>query len=243
MDKQQIIKNIDQQIKKIEESKSITKTLQLIEELCSEGESGEQSLLNYLIHRRITINDKILLIDGIIFEKLYQTKYKNITIKLNKHFDQGLIDLNDNLTYNYQPLQNLLIKQNFQEADKLTQQYLCKLAGLDHNSNRKWLYFTDIAIIPSADLLNIDLLWQIYSRGKFGFSIQRQIWMNNNRNWKIFWEKIGWTKKEIPCRYPLEFIWTLDAPAGHLPLFNQLRGMQVLSALFNHIIWQKTHEL
>ena len=78
----------------------------------------------------------------------------------------------------------------------------------------------------------------MYSRGKFGFSIQRKIWLTHQCKWNLFWQTIGWTKQDIPCRYPTEFIWTIDAPKGHLPLFNQLRGVQVLSALFNHIVWQ-----
>jgi hypothetical protein len=243
MNNQKTAKNVDKQIKQLEESKSIEKKLKIIEELCLEGEIGEQNLLNYLIHRRIITKQKILLIDGLIFEKLYNTKHKEIFIKLKKYFNKGIIKLNNDLTLNYQPLQDLLINQNFQEADKLTQQYLCRLAGLNTETTRQWLYFTDIAVIPSEDLLNIDLLWQIYSRGKFGFSIQRQIWMQNNCKWKIFWETIGWTKKDNPCRYPNEFIWTVEAPQGHLPLFNQLRGRQVLSALFNHIVWQQTYKL
>nr|YP_010865360.1 hypothetical protein QQR83_pgp014 [Campylaephora boydenii]WGT74100.1 hypothetical protein [Campylaephora boydenii] len=238
MDNQIRTQNIDRQIKKLEENLSAEKQIILIEQLCAEGAIGEKSLINYLINRRILNKQKIKLLDGLIFEKLYNTKNHEIMIKLGQHFKHGIIQLNNELTFNYQPLQDLLIKQNFQEADKLTQQYLCKLAGLETDKTRQWLYFTDISIIPSEDLLNIDLLWQIYSRGKFGFSVQRKIWIANKCKWNIFWQTIGWTKQNIPCRYPKEFIWTLNAPKGHLPLFNQLRGVQVLSALFNHIVWQ-----
>ena len=211
--------------------------------LCSEGEIGEQGLLDYLIDRRIKTEKKIILLDGLIFEQLYNSKHKHITTQLHRNFSQGIIKLSNDLNFNYQPLQKLLIDKKFEEADKLTQNYLCQLAGLDTVKIRNWLYFTDIAIIPSEDLFHIDLLWQIYSRGKFGFSIQRQIWIQTNCKWNIFWKTIGWTKKDVPCRYPEEFTWTLDAPRGHLPLFNQLRGMQVLSALFDHIVWQQTYEL
>lgn len=234
------ITNIEKQIKQLEEKNSISQKLKIIEKLCAIGKLGEDKLLNYLIDRRITTKQKILLLDGLIFERLYHTQYQEILMKLKKHFQKGILELNNDLTLNYQPLQELLINQDFQEADKLTQNYLCKLAGLNEETKRGWLYFTDIAMIPAKDLINIDLLWQIYSRGKFGFSIQRQIWINNECKWNKFWQTIGWTKKNIPCRYPSEFMWTLEAPKGHLPLFNQLRGIQVISALFDHIVWQKT---
>ena len=91
--------------------------------------------------------------------------------------------------------------------------------------------------MPSEDLIVIDSLWQAYSRHKFGFSKQRQIWLSTNCDWEKFWDQIGWKNNGIARRYPNEFLWDVNAPSGHLPLFNQLRGVQVLSALFNHIVW------
>ena len=38
-------------------------------------------------------------------------------------------------------------------------------------------------------------------------------------------------------RYPNEFIWSLDAPRGHLPLSNQLRGNKTMQAIFSHPAW------
>lgn len=241
MNNQIVVDNIEKQIKHLEEKTSVQQKLKIIEKLCKIGKIGENRLLEYIIYRRIKTKQKILLLDGLIFEKLYHTEYQDILTKLKQNFKQGILQLDNDLTLNYQPLQELLINQDFQEADKLTQKYLCKLAGLGKEINREWLYFTDIAMIPAKDLLYIDLLWQLYSRGQFGFSIQRQIWINNRCKWNTFWQIIGWTKQNIPCRYPLEFIWTLEAPKGHLPLFNQLRGIQVISALFDHIVWQETN--
>ena len=99
------------------------------------------------------------------------------------------------------------------------------------------MYFSDISKIPVKDILLIDHLWFIYSRGKFGFSAQRKVWLGVNKNWDHLWLKLGWKKGLILCRYPTEFIWSVNAPIGHLPLFNQLRGNQVLNTLFNLDIW------
>nr|QCI04023.1 hypothetical protein [Antithamnionella ternifolia] len=235
-------KDVEKIIDKLETKLSITQIIQLITKLCSKNEYGEQQLLNLLIHRRIFKQKKIAIVDSLIFEKLSETKYINIKTKFTQYFGQGIIKLENNLKIDYQPLQDLLITKQFQEADKLTQQYLCELAGLNKLNTRTWLYFTDISTIPSEDLLYIDILWKTYSQEKFGFSIQRNIWLNNNSNWTIFWQKIGWTIQDIPCRYPNEFIWDTNAPKGHLPLFNQLRGIQVLSALFEHNAWQAIND-
>lgn len=236
--KTQNIEEINERLQQLEKSSSINQALNLIEQLYIEGENGQKNLLQLLIHRRIIANKKIILLDGLIFNKLNETKYLNITKKLNQYFKQGIVPFHQNLKLNYQPLQKLLMNKNFQEADKLTQQYLCELAGINKTNQRQWLYFTDIQTIPTDDLLIIDLLWQLYSQGKFGFSIQRQIWINKKNKWNDFWKTIGWTKQDMPCRYPNDFNWTIDAPKGHLPLFNQLRGMQVLASLFNHIAWE-----
>ena len=212
----------------------------IIEMYAKDGEQGYNILLNILVLRRSIYKNKLLLIDGLIFNYLYTSNIQTIQDKLEKSFPKGLVPLKKSLKVNYETLQQLLIEQKFQEADALTQKHLCTLAGLNNNSNRQWLYFTDISCIPSEDLFTIDFLWQIYSRGKFGFSIQRKIWIANNYSWDKLWSQIGWTNKTIMRRYPQEFIWNLNAPTGHLPLFNQLRGNQVLVSLFEHIVWNKS---
>lgn len=136
----------------------------------------------------------------------------------------------------YQPLQQLLAEQRFQEADRLTLQTLCELAG-PAAVRRKWLYFTDVDTLPVQDLRTVNQLWLDHSQSKFGFSVQRQIWLSVGRNWDALWPKIGWKQGKKWTRYPDEFIWDLSAPKGHLPLSNQLRGVQVINALLNHPAW------
>lgn len=213
------------------------KQLQLIDEIANEGLIGEEALSDLLIRRLIIDTSIPDYLDGLIFQVLNKTSFHTIKQNLNNYFPNGIIKFQTNLTIDYQPLQGLLINEDFQEADKLTQLFLCKLAGIYQKSKRNWLYFTDIPLLPIQDLYTIDLLWRIYSGGKFGFSVQREIWLANDGNWERLWHKIGWKKEGVSSRYPNEFIWNTGAPYGHLPLFNQLRGVQVLNALFNHIIW------
>lgn len=229
---------INQNIAKLQPNISIKELLKTINYLYEQGEIGEENLLNLLIQRQVTNKQPVTILDGLLFQQLYKTQNQQILKKFQSYFNEGILIFDKNLQINYQPLQKLLINQNFKEADQLTQDYLCQLAGLNVNGNRKWLYFTDIESIPIEDLLEIDLLWQIYSQGKFGFSIQRKIWITKKYKWNDFFTSIGWIINDIPCRYPIDFKWTLKAPIGHLPLFNQLRGSQVLSALFKHPAWQ-----
>lgn len=214
---------------------SIKKQLYLIEQMAQQGEKSQEALLELLINRRIIEKQELIDLDGILFEVLRSTNIRNIKDRLDLYFINGLVKLKPSYEEAYQPLQKLLIYKKFQEADKLTQQQLCKLAGLNINNSRNWLYFTDISLLPIEDLYIIDMLWRIYSRGKFGFSIQKKIWKANHCNWEKLWHTIGWKQSGITCRYPDEFTWNINAPNGHLPLFNQLRGVQVLFALFEHI--------
>lgn len=228
--------NIKDKINSFQKSLSKKQQWHLVKQILLEGIQGEEALLELLINRRLINSIDISYLDSVIFECLFQSNHASIIKTLNQYFHNGIVTLNSNLSINYQPLQDLLMVHRYQESDKWTQDKLCKLAGLDKNDQRDWLYFTDVSSLPVEDLKVIDLLWQTYSRHKFGFSEQRQIWLSNDCDWEKFWHQIGWKNNGISRRYPSEFLWDINAPSGHLPLFNQLRGAQVLYALFNHIV-------
>nr|YP_010850546.1 hypothetical protein Ycf53 [Lophurella hookeriana]WGH13361.1 hypothetical protein Ycf53 [Lophurella hookeriana] len=201
------------------------------------NKEGQEIIIEKIIKRAHLKNNDTQVIDGLIYQKIIETNNNQIREKLLKKLPNGIINFTKFNQITYQNLQNLLINKKFEEADKLTQQCLCEIVKLKTNNQKSWLYFTDIQFIPKEDLFILDLLWKIYSKGKFGFSIQKKIWMKNNKKWDKLWEKIDWLKKGVMKRYPQEFMWTVDAPEGHLPLFNQLRGTQTLSYLFNNIEW------
>ncbi len=141
----------------------------------------------------------------------------------------------------YSELELLLAKGDFQSADRLTSLKMCEAAGTalpTPASLRGWLYFTEVNQIRADDLLTINDLWLRYSDGKFGYSVQRKLWLSVNQNWEKLWESIGWKKAGSFLRYPNEFIWNLQAPKGHLPLSNQIRGNKTLQAIFSHPAWR-----
>nr|YP_009397560.1 hypothetical protein [Dipterosiphonia australica]ARW66746.1 hypothetical protein [Dipterosiphonia australica] len=201
------------------------------------NKEGQEIILEKIVKRASSSKNNPQIIDGLIYQKIMETRNSYIKEQVIKKLPNGIINLKKFSYINYTELHNLLLNKNFKEADKLTQTYLCKLVELKTNSKKNWLYFTDIQFIPKQDLFTLDLLWKIYSKGKFGFSIQKKIWIKSNKKWDKLWEKICWLKKGVMKRYPQEFSWTLDAPEGHLPLFNQLRGTQTLSYLFDSIEW------
>ena len=140
---------------------------------------------------------------------------------------------NSDANINYEELQLNLLEQNFEEADRLTSSYLRKLAG-KLAENRGYVFYSEVNKMSGTDLKTIDRLWSIYSNGKFGFSIQAKILNSVGKKYEMLWPKIGWKKDGYWTRYPSSFNWSLDAPEGHMPLINQLRGVRLMDSILRH---------
>ncbi len=98
-----------------------------------------------------------------------------------------------------------------------------------------------MSTIGAKDLITVDSLWKAASNGKFGYSVQREIFTQSHRRWGKFFKQIDWTVGEnnVYRKWPMEFIYTADAAKGHLPLTNALRGTQLFEALLNHPAWEQ----
>jgi hypothetical protein len=208
---------------------------QIIPQLADLGNDGLDVLKEFLLKRRDT---PATWIDGKIYQVIYNTDAPANQEFLQLNFPEGIVPLKSDRGISYNSLQNLLVDQDFQAADLLTIQKMCEVAG-SQAVNRKWLYFTEVESFPIQDLRTINQLWVVHSEGKFGFSVQREIWLGLNKNWTNLWPKIGWKDGNNWTRYPHEFTWNLSAPRGHLPLSNQLRGVRVMSSLLSHPAWTK----
>lgn len=210
------------------------KQIPLIHTLMEAGEAGWDVLTDFLK----THQDQPTAATGCAYQQLLALENDAIREFLSNHFPAGIVPLPAACQVDYGPIQTELAAQHFEAADRLTLQKLCELAG-PNAVKRKWLYFTEVNNFPSLDLQVLDQLWFVYSEGKFGFTRQREIWLSVGRNWEKLWPKIAWKKDNIWTRYPNEFIWDLSAPAGHLPLSNQLRGVRAMDALLNHPAWKQ----
>lgn len=115
----------------------------------------------------------------------------------------------------YTLLSYLLEQQQWQKADLETNRIMLQAAIQEE---QRWLKAEDIKKFPCQDLLTIDRLWWHYSKGRFGFSVQTRIWLEE-KSWR-FAERIGWLRED-PCVFITEKLnFSLYAPLGHLPSWN-----------------------
>jgi hypothetical protein len=128
----------------------------------------------------------------------------------------------------YQRLAELLKNRNFKEADYETYRVMLEVVGKEEGD---WLYPDNIDTFPCEDLRMINQLWLDNSEGKFGFSVQAEIYRSlggtreyNEEIWLKFSDQVGWRKGGEWLNTD-EIIYELhsNTPKAHLP-FTYLYG-------------------
>jgi len=156
--------------------------------------------------------------------------------------ETGSVDLKSEVGYSFEELEAALKDGDFEKADDITRNALIELAG-EEAVARKFVYFTEVKVIPVTDLQTINNLWVTYSDGKFGYSVQKKIWTGCKKNWGPFFKKLDWTTGENNAYRSWrggEYIYNLEAANGHLPLTSCLRGTQLLKGLLEHPAFKET---
>ncbi len=74
-----------------------------------------------------------------------------------------------------------LVKQDFQAADLLTIQQMCEVAEPKQCAENGYISLK-VENFPIQDLQTINSLWLAHSQGKFGFSVQRELWLGQAMN-------------------------------------------------------------
>ena len=149
--------------------------------------------------------------------------------------------------FDYVPLATMLMTRDYKGADQFTREALITLAG-EGSQQRGFVYYTEVPSIPATDLATIELLWNKYSDGRFGYSVQRKQWKLAKGDFEAFCRRIGWTKTvddvERKRRWfgESEFVYDDSAPKGHLPLTNAIRGTTLIKAVLNHEVWESDWE-
>jgi hypothetical protein len=150
-----------------------------------------------------------------------------------QRYPDGWLAVSSGQGIEYAPLQRALAKQEFEEADRITSEILRQLAG-PAAVKRGYVYYSEVAVFAAVDLESLDRLWVVYSQGRFGFSVQLRLLRSLAGRWDQLWPRLGWKQGGLWTRYPGSFTWSLQAPEGHLPLVNQLRGVRLMDALLQH---------
>jgi len=156
--------------------------------------------------------------------------------------------------FDFVPLLTALQTGEFREADQLTRDGLITIAG-EQAQKRGFVYFSEVPKMPKEDLATIERLWNTYSEGKFGYSVQAKAFNSKRVERKLpdLYDRIGWQREDIdgngdekskkllrwlPDAKSDEFIYDLEkAPVGHLPLTSTLRGTQLLMNLLDSEVW------
>jgi len=99
----------------------------------------------------------------------------------------------------YAKLRDLLKAQDWYAADKETYRTMCEVMDRQQEG---WLRVEHIQQFPCQDLRNIDRLWVKYSNGRFGFSVQKKIYVESGAKldgeypgqeiWEKFGDRVGW---------------------------------------------------
>ncbi|MFN6464621.1 MAG: GUN4 domain-containing protein [Nostoc sp. DedVER02] len=150
------------------------------------------------------------------------------------------------LTRDYSRLNDLLVSGRWKDANEKTFDILLKISGREKQGS---LYLEDVKKFSCQDLRTINSLWEKYSNGNFGLSIQKQIWQNMGGSKEPDWEawcrfssEVGWLSskmrrqkllffidlfEEIPTVWFDDLIFSIKAPKGHLPCF-RISGMTLV---------------
>jgi len=123
----------------------------------------------------------------------------------------------------YTKLRDLLKDGRWKEANQETAKRMYEV--MDRQAEG-YLRVEDIENFPCQDLRNIDRLWVKYSQGKFGFSVQKEIWQTcsspttSNKDWEKFGVAVGWRTQGVWDGSWVSYsqlTFNLTAPRGHLP--------------------------
>lgn len=126
----------------------------------------------------------------------------------------------------YRPLRDLLADENYRQADQFT--WYLMLQASDRQAEG-CLNLQALRQFPQVDLATLDQLWQAFSQGKFGFSIQKEIYQNLGGNfnpdqpasfdfplWLAFGQQVGWQIDQQWIHYS-RLSFRTQAPRGSFP--------------------------
>jgi len=129
----------------------------------------------------------------------------------------------------FQKLESLLQAGKWRDADLETWELMKKLTKREQEG---WLRLEDVKNFPRQELRKMDQLWVKYSNGKFGFSVQKQIWLDlggkldgkpdydTYDTYVKLGDRVGWRQNNEWISYDSydSYTFSTNALPGHLPV-------------------------
>jgi eukaryotic-like serine/threonine-protein kinase len=163
-----------------------------------------------------------------------------------RHHQVDLVEQDDDLSskkgVDYRKLEDLLAAKNWKDADSETYLVMLQAVGNkegDSITNEELLNF------PCQDLRTINNLWVKYSDGKFGFSVQKEIYLkcggneyggSDGEKANNFGDRVGWRKDKKWISYE-EVTFSTSSPTGNLLTLAYLRTPLVQLAVC-YLTWR-----
>ncbi|MCG8364480.1 MAG: GUN4 domain-containing protein [Pseudanabaenales cyanobacterium] len=145
----------------------------------------------------------------------------------------------------YNSLMNYLANGQWKEANQETDKQMLEAVGKEA-VERGYLKLEEIRNLPCDDLNLIDQLWVKFSGGKFGFSVQKQIWvgvggkLDFGKDYQAAQEAYqkmsaqnGW---RVNNTYISKVAFDISLTKGHLPLWCESIWVEGVSVLFSRIV-------
>ncbi|MEG4007136.1 serine/threonine-protein kinase [Microcoleus sp. Pol11C1] len=127
----------------------------------------------------------------------------------------------------YTKLRDFLSNKKWKEADRETWGLMCQSISQEPGTQ---LEISQIYQLPCEDLQTVDRLWLHYSQGRFGFSVQKQIYESVKGDYIRFCDRVNWqTYNSATTLGQIKF--SQQAPIGHLPSRSWVGGIQWLRHL------------
>jgi len=118
------------------------------------------------------------------------------------------------LANEYAFLSDLLDDGQYEEADRVTWRILLQLL---HREDERFVNIDDVFCLPAAELWHLDRLWRDRSGGKFGFSVQCELFHECEDDCSQLGATVKWVVNG-EWLSPENAIYNLEnAPKGHLP--------------------------
>jgi len=147
----------------------------------------------------------------------------------------------------YTHLRDLLKAGKWREADRETYEVMIRAVGKESG---RWFTEDELLNFPCTDLRTIDGLWVKYSQGQFGFSVQKQIYVETGNpldgeyhedTYLKFAERVGWIKDDSWVYYRdlkanPSFSPTGEFPVGLWLIVSWVEEFEVFSSLAPRLV-------